>query len=250
MRPVLVAAHVHSAWSYDGKHSLAEVARIFRRLRYDVVLMAEHCRTFDQQRWDEYRHACAEASSSDILLLPGIEYEDPDNVVHIPVWGTEVTFLGSRRPTLHVLEAAAEQGAVALLAHPWRRDAFARFVPQWAPLLDGVEIWNRRSDGVAPRAGARELAERHKLMPFVSLDFHTSRQLYPLAMSISVEGRASATSVFRAIRAGACRPQFLGRDALPFTHGARGVAVRALEDLRCAVRGPVRRLQGRAIPAN
>ena len=241
---VRVAAHVHSFWSYDGEWSLEDIARTFRRLRYDVVLMAEHDRTFDQQRWDEYRDACAESSTRDILLVPGIEYEDPDNVVHIPVWGDGVTFLGSRRPTLHTLQGAAEQDAAALLAHPARRNAFSRFDPEWAPLLSGIEIWNRRSDGIAPRRGATILAERHGLTPFASLDFHTSRQLYPLAMSIALDGPPSAASLVRAIRGGTCRPQYLGFDALRFTRGASGASVRALEEVRRAVRAPVRRLQG------
>jgi predicted metal-dependent phosphoesterase TrpH len=241
---VRVAAHVHSEWSYDGERSLQDIVRTFRRLRYDVVLMAEHDRTFKQQRWDEYRHACAESSTRDILLVPGIEYEDPDNVVHIPVWGANVTFLGSRRPTLHTLRAAAAQDAASLLAHPGRRNAFSRFSPDWAPLLSGVEVWNRRSDGVAPCRGARALAERHGLAPFVSLDFHTPRQLYPLAMSISLDGPPSAASLIRAIRSGACRPQFLGLDALRFTGGASGMSVRVLEDVRRGVRGSMRRLQG------
>lgn len=242
---VRVAAHVHSLWSYDGEWSLGDIARTFRRLRYDVVLMAEHDRTFDQPRWEAYREACAEASTADILLVPGIEYEDPDNVVHIPVWGEDVTFLGSRRPTYHTLQAAAEQDAAALLAHPGRRNAFSRFVPEWVPLLCGIEIWNRRSDGVAPERAARTLAQRYGLPPFVSLDFHTPRQLFPLAMSISIDGPASEASLVRALRTGACRPQFFGFDARRFTRGAGGTSVRALESLRRAVRAPVRRLQGR-----
>ena len=93
-----VAAHVHSSWSYDADWSLAEIARAFRKRRYDVVLMSEHDRTFDQQRWESYQDACDQASNSSITLVPGIEYEDGDGVVHIPVWGHDIPFSERRFP--------------------------------------------------------------------------------------------------------------------------------------------------------
>lgn len=246
MSSVRIAAHVHSAWSYDGEWPLDNIARSFRRLGYDVVLMAEHDRGFDQERWAEYQHACAEASTSDILLVPGIEYEDADNVVHIPVWGSTISFLGSGRPTLEMLQAAREQEAVTLFAHPVRRRAIERFKAEWAPLLSGVELWNRKSDGVAPSPSGRQLVERYGLVPFVSLDFHTSRQLFPLAMTASLAAPPTVGSIVDCFRQGACRPQFLGIPALRFTRGAEGASVSALEDLRRALRGPLRRLAHRS----
>ncbi len=108
MKRVRVAAHVHSLWSYDGTWSLTDVARCFRRRGYDVVLMAEHDRTFDQARWEEYQHACADASRDGIVLIPGLEYEDADNVVHVAVWGAGIPFLGKGRPTIETLRAAAD----------------------------------------------------------------------------------------------------------------------------------------------
>jgi hypothetical protein len=89
MKSVRVAAYVHSSWSYNAEWWLQYIARAFRRRKYDVVLMSEHDRGFDKQRWAEYQKACVEASTDDILLIPGIEYEDADNVVHTPVWGRE-----------------------------------------------------------------------------------------------------------------------------------------------------------------
>ena len=191
MTTVRVAAHVHSSWSYDAEWSLEDIARAFRRRRYDVVLMSEHDREFDQQRWEEYQKACAAASTDDILLIPGIEYEDADNVVHTPVWGENVPFLGSGRPTLELLQLAQAEGAVAVLAHPWRRNAISRYRCEWAPLLSAVEIWNRKYDGVAPHREIKKFADREGFAPFVSLDFHTSRQFFPLAMSVSLAERPS-----------------------------------------------------------
>src|SRR6185312_13160507 len=93
MNPVRVAAHVHSEWSYDGTWSLSRIATTFARLGYRAVLLAEHDRGFDDERWLAYRAACQQASNWNLLLVPGIEYSDPANTVHVPVWG-DIPFLG------------------------------------------------------------------------------------------------------------------------------------------------------------
>lgn len=246
MKQLRVAAHVHSSWSYDAEWSLQDIVVAFRRRRYDVVLMSEHDRSFDQQRWTAYQQACQMASTDDITLIPGIEYEDIDNVVHIPVWGHNVPFLGSERPSLELLRSAQAAGAAAVLAHPWRRNAISRYQPEWAPLLSAVEIWNRKYDGIAPHRETSRLAATQGIAPFVSLDFHTSRQFFPLAMSVSLDEPPSAASLAGAIRSGSFRPEFLGISALRFTGGLEGATLRALEAVRRGVRGPLRRFQQRS----
>jgi predicted metal-dependent phosphoesterase TrpH len=239
-----VAAHVHSTWSYDGEWSLEDIARVFTRFGYDAVLMAEHDPGFDEARWQEYRLACEAASTSAIRLIPGIEYQDPDNVVHTIVWGENVPFLGSKRSTLETLRAASEHETATLMAHPWRRKAIERFEPQWAPLLSATEIWNRKSDGIAPRPPAKAFAQAHRLTPFVSLDFHCARQFFPLAMAIEVD-TLTTTAIVRSIRNGNCRPEFAGMSALRFTDGPQGASMRAVERVRRALRTPLRKLRHR-----
>jgi predicted metal-dependent phosphoesterase TrpH len=240
MTRLRVAAHVHSSWSYDAEWSLPEIARAFRRRRYDAVLMAEHDRSFDERRWVEYKRACQEASTDGMTLIPGIEYEDGDNVVHTPVWGDSVPFLGAGRPTLELLRAAAAEGAVAVLAHPWRRNAISRYQPEWAPLLTAVEIWNRKYDGIAPNREIAKLAARHDLNSFVALDFHISRQFFPLSLSVDVDEAATPGSLASAICKGRFRAEFLGISALRFTGGIEGATLRALEAARRGARGALR----------
>lgn len=243
MTALRIAAHVHSDWSYDGKWSLASIARAFRRQRYDAVLMTEHDRGFDQGRWEEYQRRCAAVSDEGLLVIPGIEYEDPENVVHIAVWGEAIPFLGSALPTFEVLQAAHPHQAVTVFAHPWRRDAHLRYRSVWKPLLTAVEIWNRKYDGVAPRSDAVALAAREGLAPFVSLDFHTARQFFPLSTSVQVDGPPSPHAVIAALRNGNYEPQLLGLPATRFTNGPGGAAAHGLENLRLALRGPVRKLE-------
>jgi hypothetical protein len=232
-----VAAHVHSSWSYDAEWSLAEIARAFSKRRYDAVLMSEHDRSFDHLRWERYQVACQKASTGGITLIPGIEYEDGDNVVHTPVWGENVPFLGAGLPTLDLLRAAQQEGAVAVLAHPWRRNALSRYQSEWTPLLNAIEIWNRKYDGIAPSPEATKLAATTDLGTFVALDFHTRRQFFPLAMKVEVDEEPSAGSIAEAIRKGRFKPQFLGVSALRFTGGLEAATLRALESARRGVRG-------------
>jgi hypothetical protein len=239
---VRAAAHVHSSWSYDAHWSLPDIAAAFTRRRYDVVLMAEHDREFDEDRWGEYQQRCKAASTDRIVLVPGIEYEDGDNVVHTPVWGPAVPFLGAGLPTADLLRRARAAGGAAVFAHPWRHEAISRYTPEWAPLLSGIEIWNRKYDGAAPARNARGFAEAEGLMPFAALDFHTSRQFFPLAMTAWLDEPPSAASLAEAILAGRCRPEFAGLSALRFTRGLEGAAARALESVRRAMRGPLRQL--------
>jgi hypothetical protein len=230
MKQVRVAAHVHSSWSYDAAWPLEEIASSFRRRRYDVVLMSEHDRSFDDQTWTRYQLACADASGDGILVVPGLEYEDPDSIVHVPVWGDGIPFLGAGRSTLDLLRRAQEYSAVAVLAHPWRRDALTRYQPEWTPLLSAIEIWNRKYDGVAPGRHLRQFADRAGISPFV-------------AMSVTLAAEPSAASVVEAMRAGRFHAEFLGLPAAPFTRGVAGAALRSLEVVRRGARRPIRRLQ-------
>lgn len=231
MTTIRAAPHVHSDWSYDGSWTLDALARLFGRLGYDAVLMAEHDLGFDQERWDAYREACARASTDDVLLVPGIEYSDADNRIHVPTWGAG-KFLGEGVPTGELLGQVEEAGASAVLAHPARRGAADAFEPDWARRLVGVEWWNRKYDGYAPGPITGRTLGAHGAVPFVGIDFHTARQLMPLAMVIDVDGPASVDAVFAALRQRRCRPEAFGLPALRFTDGRGFRAVDALETTR------------------
>jgi hypothetical protein len=245
MTTIRVAVHVHSEWSYDARWTLPALAEAFAKRRYDAVLMSEHDRTFDERRWQQYRRACVDASDGRILLVPGMEYEDAESAVHVPVWGEEMPFLGAARPTADLLRDAREAGGFCVFAHPWRRDAFARYDEKWTPLLGAVEIWNRQYDGIAPNPGGLPLARRLGLTPFVGLDFHTRRQFFPLALSLEIDPPLSAAAVVRALHARRFRAEAMGMSALRFAEGVPAVPARAAEGARRRLRGPVRSLERR-----
>jgi hypothetical protein len=195
-----------------------------------VVLTAEHDVGFTPDRWRRYQEACAEASTDRLLVVPGIEYSDADNCVHLAVWGN-LSFFGEGLETKRVLQCVREHSGVAVLAHPGRRHALERIPPSSFTDLTGIEIWNRKYDGWAPNAQAMTVAEEQGLVPFVGHDFHTARQFFPLAMTLKVEG-LTVEHVYDALRHRQCEARAF---RLPATRAAQGsplVAFRGAERIR------------------
>lgn len=205
---ITAVSHVHSSWSYDGSWSLDELTGTFGRRGYRVVMMTEHDRGFDNSRLEEYRRDCARATSDNVFVLPGIEYSDAANRVHVLVWGA-VPFLGEGLETEVVLKAVARHGGVAVLAHPGRKAAYECVTPEWSQHLLGIEVWNRKYDGWAPGANAAPLLQPQQV-PFVGLDFHTRRQMFPLGMALQVDGAIDEFTVVSALKARRCAARAFG----------------------------------------
>jgi hypothetical protein len=207
--PVQAACHVHSCWSYDGRRSLEALAARFSRRGCRVLMTTEHDLGFTSSRLDDYREACARASSAELLIVPGIEYSDRDNRVHVLVWGP-VPFLGEGVPTSELLETVASVNGVVVLAHPSRRNAWACVDRRWAGRLLGIEIWNRKYDGWAPSRTAPGLLEMTSTVPFVGLDFHTERQSFPLTMALDIDTDLTQETVLQCLRSRRCYPHAFG----------------------------------------
>jgi hypothetical protein len=227
---ITATCHVHSTWSYDGSCSLTQLADKFKSRGTQALLMTEHDKGFNSERYAEFRQACAGVSSDAVFVMPGIEYSDPANRVHVLVWGP-VPFLGEGRETSDVLSAAASHGGVAVLAHPSRRGAWQCAQPSWGARLLGVEVWNRKYDGWAPSTTASQILQNAGVVPFVGLDFHTDRQLFPLSMTLELDGVISEDAIMASLRHRKCAPSAFG---LPLDDAR---LERSLPLLRAAERG-------------
>ena len=244
MTRLRVASHVHSEWSYDGRWKLEQISDAFGSRGYDAVLLAEHDRGFDAGRWAGLRAACVaiNAGTTGARLVPGIEYSDPTNTVHIPVWG-DIPFLGEGVETADLLPAVRAAGGVAILAHPGRRDVGRTLDPPLFQYFTGVEIWNRKYDGYAPNRMAGQLVRaRTGLIPMVSLDFHTARQFHPLAMLVALAGESSEANICAALAAGRAQPAAFGLPAAPLTRPPAWHAMRGVELARKRVAARVKPL--------
>lgn len=242
MSTVRAAFHVHSEWSYDAQLPLSEIAALFARNDYDVVFMCEHDRGFSAERLLAYREACEAASAEGALLVPGIEYADPHDRVHVSVWGP-APFAGEGSPTAQLLQTVREQEGVSVIAHPVRRDAWEVIEPQWLTLCTGIEIWTRKWDGWAPNRMACEWAAEAGLLGVAALDLHRAGQLFPLAMALELTSAVSVESCVEAVRAGRARALIRGLPTAPLTRGGLAQAARTVERVRRPVWRTGRRLR-------
>ncbi len=231
MTLVRTACHVHSDWSYDGQWPLERIADAFGERGYRVVMITEHDRGFDEARRREHAEACRKAGNERILLVPGIEYSDPSNTIHVLVWG-DVPFIGADVATEKTLAAVRAAGGVAVLAHPSRRMAWKLFKPDWMNGILGIEVWNRKTDGWAPSKDGRRLVELSGAVPFVGLDFHSPKQFFPLAMVLALESPASESAVLQAMKTKSLSCEAFGRPVESFSDGAGAVALHTAEFMR------------------
>jgi len=211
MTRIKAVFHAHSTWSYDGSWTLTEIARFFGRLGADAVFMTEHDTGFDPERFPEFIAECAEASKAGAVLVPGIEYSSPDNDIHILTWGLS-RFLAEHRPVPETLEQVRAAGGVAVFAHPVRRDAWAQFDDDWVPYLAGIELWNRKSDGILYGQEALDLIKRTGLPATTGCDFHRLLNYYPLSNSFTKAPEQSIEEAgMVALKAQSVTPQLFGR---------------------------------------
>jgi hypothetical protein len=231
MSLVGAAFHVHSDWSYDGKWQLEKLAGAFSKRGYRVVMVTEHDQGFDESRRLKHRAACQKASTEDILLVPGIEYSDPSNVIHLLVWGN-VPFIGSGAESERVLAAAQEGDGIAVFAHPSRKEAWKRFNPNWKGKILGIEFWNRKTDGWAPSKDAWPLLQLTSSVAFAGLDFHDSRQFFPMVTLLELQGPVTEEMVLAALRSRRCQSRVFSLEAAALTHGIQTETFHGAESLR------------------
>ncbi len=230
-RTLNVVLHAHSLWSYDGHWTLAEIAEFFGARGVDVVMMSEHDTGFEPGSFDDYRAECASASTGKCTLVPGIEYSSPDNDIHILTWGLD-HFLSEHQPVLETLQKVKSAGGVAIFAHPVRRQAYLKFEEAFVPYLDGIEVWNRKSDGVAPGKEAKSLIAKSGLSATVGVDFHHIRHYWPLTHRTNVSGDDLEQELVRAIRERRLQPMLMGRSILNAQDEISTPLSEALEKLR------------------
>lgn len=228
---IRAVCHVHSDWSFDGKWPLEKLAAFFSRRRYQVILITEHDQGFDDFRFRQLREACRGASTADLLLLPGIEYSDPSNRIHLLVWG-DIPFLGSGNEADKILDAVQERAGVAVFAHPSRKNAWELFKPEWKEKILGIECWNRKTDGWAPSRNAGPLLQMTRAVPFVGLDFHDARQIFPLTTVLQLDRPVSEEAVLSALRARRCHSEAFGLPLKCFVENSGAKVLHGAEFLR------------------
>lgn len=242
-RTYTIALHAHSTWSYDGHWTLGGLSHFFGRLGYDAVVMTEHDTGFKPEDFAMYRAECSAHSTMHCRLIPGIEYSSPDNDIHILTLGLK-SFLAEHRPVMETLHAVDAAKGAAIFAHPIRRNAFEKFDEAFVPYLHGIELWNRKSDGLAPTPQAETLIAKSNLPITVGSDFHVLRHFWPLSLkvelAVDLSNEGFEIGLVEAVRNGKFYPAFMGR-RLKIQNGRAQVPLsRGLESARKTIRDLVR----------
>jgi glycosyltransferase involved in cell wall biosynthesis len=142
-----VLAHAHTTWSHDGHLPLDAYVYLARRIDCSVVLLTEHEESgWNDERYEAYKRACAQASTGDVRLVPGLEFSQDGR--HVLCYGLDR--LPPRPSSIEELAGNVHlQGCILALAHPskygWR---IPSDILRW---VDAVEIWNSKwiYDGAA-----------------------------------------------------------------------------------------------------
>jgi hypothetical protein len=170
-------AHVHSRWSYDGRHDLADIVAAVRARRLDFILMSEHTRTLTEASMAAFASECdALTTATGVLVVPGIECEATPDYVHVLGYG--VRALVRERRVGAMAAAIRAAGGISVLAHPLYRGAVAHVPPAELLTLDGWEVWNGKADGswYPGTDSVRRLAELRRagagLVPLAGADLH------------------------------------------------------------------------------
>jgi predicted metal-dependent phosphoesterase TrpH len=164
---LLCELHTHTTWS-DGQLPLPELVDLYGRSGFDVLAITDHCVRLDDPMptavdawtWPGYLAAVrAEAERAlreyNLLLIPGLELsdnnEDPDHTAHVVALGLDA-HVGVDHGILPALEAAEEQGAALIAAHPYCADDWTPLRPTrriareretFARLVHRYELFNR-----------------------------------------------------------------------------------------------------------
>ena len=184
---VLGIMHIHTDYSYDGRDSLQEVARLAKRKGYGFLLLTEHNDDFSDEKMQRFVAECERLSTNDLIIVPGLEV-NCDFGRHLLAIGIK-KYIGIADPD-KVIDKIKENGGLAILPHPGLYQ-FRSFLTS-ASNLDGVEVWNSRYDSkYAPNPKSFSLLknlrkENPGIFAYGGQDLHSVRELDDLSLRVEL----------------------------------------------------------------
>jgi len=194
--------HVHSKYSYDGQHSLEEIARHAATRGYSFVGMSEHSDTLDEEKMARHVKDCERVTTSGCLMIPGIEFTCENNL-HLV--GLGVRHYTDTKDPAKVSEFIRQQDGIAVVAHPVRYNY--KIPENLADTVHGIEVWNAGYDGrFVPNDCSFNLLKdfrirNKKLLAFGSQDLHRITDHTYLQLIVSCD-RLRRDEILGAIREG------------------------------------------------
>ena len=169
-KPMIVTLdlHVHSAASYDGRLTPAQIVATAQAAGLNGVAICDH---------DVMEDLSGVELPAGFVLIPGVEYST--DMGHILGLFLQKEAVFSGRSAVAAIDAIHAAGGLAVLAHPFQHSRDADRLEPLIGRIDGVEVFNARAARKIKDANDLALAfcERHKLSPFAGSDAHVAREI-------------------------------------------------------------------------
>lgn len=175
-RTVKGALHIHSTFSADGEVSLEHIKALFQQDGFHFLAVCEHQHDINERMYSTLVEECRRLSDSRFLLIPGIEF----NCYRNHILGVGITAYSPSVSEDEVVPWIHAHQGFAVWAHP-RKHQF-QLPDHIVDAIDGIEIWNSKSDGkYAPhpevlRYFRARAVKRPMLRAVCSVDFHFRTQ--------------------------------------------------------------------------
>jgi len=131
--------HVHTAWSHDGRDSVASLHAFARARGISFVGLTDHAEDLDATAYATLRAECAAISDADVEIIAGLEYRFAGYPgLHLLALGLG-DWIAPETPSEFI---AATRGLARLTvaAHP--RLFRYQLPPEVAAGIDAIEVWN------------------------------------------------------------------------------------------------------------
>lgn len=194
--------HVHSRISYDGRESIADLARFFRSKGRSFMCITEHSDNLTQADMDGIVEECRQASSAEFLALPGVEFSC---VHHLHILGIGVTRPIATDDPFEVVKHIHAHGGIAIVAHPC---SYEKYLPEGlSAVVDGIEVWSLPKDGkLGPGSEPLSVWTRWRavnptLRGFGAIDLH--RLASPSSVAVSIKAlKLEKAAIMQGLKSG------------------------------------------------
>ena len=236
--------HVHSDFSSDGLHSVADLADFAREYGFRFVGLTDHAEDLSPDDIHGLQRECEEHSDESCIIIPGLEFRCSGD---IHILGLGVIHEITSDDPVTVAGQIQHLGGIAILAHP-ARNGYQFPQGLWTS-LNGIEMWNAAYDGrfVPPLINIRLLQDARSTEPnilgFGGADLHSFYRLVGVELELRVNGNDGLAKemVLGCLRTGefSVRGRFVSFDAHAPPHWLSRVylwAFRKLYEVSKAVR--------------
>jgi predicted metal-dependent phosphoesterase TrpH len=203
--------HVHSSYSFDSETPLREVKALARAKGCAFVIQTEHSNEMTAASHRSYLEEARGLADDGFVMVPGVEYASSDNKIHVLVLGVDTFWEDLRlcppERLAELLSRVRGSGGLSILAHPERADAIDRLSPGVLALIDGIEVWNGKTDklGPSPRGVLEAMRRRRRgerVLALAGLDLHRLGDHFPVGIETerSPKGEPDLLAMLREAR--------------------------------------------------